>query len=45
MSLGAKNHGVNDNDVHLSGNSCFSEEKKKTCISIRRKLSPDKLGL
>lgn len=29
MSLGAKNHGVNDNDVHLSGNSCFSEEKKK----------------
>lgn len=28
MSLGAKMHGVNYNDVHLSGNSCLREKKK-----------------
>lgn len=28
MSLGAKNRGINDNDVHLSGNSCLTEKKK-----------------
>lgn len=44
MSLGAKVHDVNYNDVHLSGNSCLTEEKNP-CIPIRQKFSPDKLGL
>lgn len=33
MSLGAKVHDVNYNDVHLSGNSCLTEEKKHVFLS------------